>query len=140
MKKVIVALIILVMVGLSVGVYMWNKPHRNIATEDAAFTLNAVQLLTDFQTDYDSAWAKYRDKTISITGKVSDVHVEANAENYLSLDVEDRMGGVICYMDSTSTLKGISVNDLVQIKGKVNGYDPDLFQEVEVKQCTLIEK
>jgi len=140
MKKVIITLVVLVMAGLSVATYLWNKPHRNIASEEAAFTLDAVQLLDDFQTDYDSAWAKYRNQTISITGKVSDVHVESNAENYLSLDVEDRMGGVICYMDSTVTLKGISVNDLVQVKGKVNGYDPDLFQEVEVKECTLVKK
>lgn len=136
MKKIILPVVILVLIGITLGVYFVNKPHRNIAEEVPTVDLEATQLLHNFQENYDSTWVELRDQTITVSGVVSEVSASAKSR-YIAFEVEADFGGVIGYLDTNLTEVNVQPGDKIQLKGKVNGYDPDLFQEVELKECVI---
>jgi hypothetical protein len=55
MKKLVLFGIVALVVGLGVAYYLWNKPHRDIASEDAAFALTADELFDAFEADETAA-------------------------------------------------------------------------------------
>lgn len=136
MKKLLLPLIILVLIGVSLGVYFVNKPHRNIAEEVPAVQLEATELLQNFQENYDSIWVELRDQTITVSGVISEISASGN-NRYIGFEVQTDFGGVIGYLDTNLTEVNVQPGDQVLLKGKVNGYDPDLFQEVELKECVI---
>jgi UDP-N-acetylmuramyl pentapeptide synthase len=68
MKKLVLFGIVALVIGLGVAYYLWNKPHRDIAAEDAAFALTADELFDAFEADETAANAKYLDKVVAVTG------------------------------------------------------------------------
>jgi hypothetical protein len=54
MKKVLIALAVLLVAGAAVGFYLWNKPHENMERAKADMTLQAAQL---FATSHQGAVA-----------------------------------------------------------------------------------
>ncbi|MFY0675147.1 MAG: hypothetical protein JXQ87_17260 [Bacteroidia bacterium] len=136
MKKILLVVGLFTLVGGAVGLYQYNKPHRDVTTEKPAFNVEAQSLLSDFQNKFDEAWAKYGDQTIEISGTILSIE-NASEHKYIALEVGDLMGGVICYIDPSVAQLECKTGEAVTVKGKVNGYDPDILQEVELKQCTI---
>lgn len=123
--------------GAVYGSYQWNKPHRNVQAEAAVAQLQATELLSAFQSNYDSVWNALKDEVILVEGAVATVERENEKVRYISMDVEGAIGGVICYFDSTLTIQSLREGERIIVKGKLNGYDPDILQEVELMHCTI---
>ncbi|HNE30452.1 MAG TPA: hypothetical protein PLW66_14865, partial [Saprospiraceae bacterium] len=68
MKKVILAVLALALVGAGVGYYLWNKPHQDIAASKTDVAIDAKQLFDEFNNDETAATAKYLDKMIAVSG------------------------------------------------------------------------
>lgn len=111
---------------LGIGIYgytMWNKEHRNIAEEKAAFSLTADELFAAYEADEKGSNTKYLDKVISITGKV--VETKQNKEGLHTgvLEAKDAMiGGISVTMakDKNQALtKGQSVTLKCRCTGKL---------------------
>lgn len=120
-------LIIAVAVGAGVGVYLWNKPHKNMARAKADLTVTAVELMADFNTDETAANAKYLDKVIAVSGQVQSVN-EQNGVTTIILEAEDEMAAIMCELDTltptgrtdfapgeTITVKGICAGKTIDI-------------------------
>ncbi|NDI99438.1 hypothetical protein GWA97_10170 [Flavobacterium sp. LaA7.5] len=126
MKKRIVksiAIVLIIVAGLLLFIYNYAyREARNIAEEEAAYTISAQQLLSDYENDTQATDAKYLNKTIAVQGMVTHV-----ADSLITID-----SAVFC---SFSTNKQIKVNDAVTVKGRCIGYD-EIFSEVKLDQCT----
>ncbi|QYJ68739.1 OB-fold putative lipoprotein [Flavobacterium litorale] len=104
-------------------VYMYvYKGARDIATEEAVYTLSAEQLVTDYEADMQAANTKYLNKTIAVAGTVTQV-----ADSILTID-----SAVFC---TFSNKQNIAADEKVTIKGRCIGYD-EIFGEVKLDQCT----
>ncbi len=119
----VITLVFTVIVVMLLFVYGYvYKDARNIASEDAAYTISAQQLVSEYEMDTQSAGAKYLNKTIAVEGTVTHV-----ADSLITID-----SAVFCLFDNKEEIK---VDDVVTVKGRCIGYD-EIFGEVKLDQCS----
>lgn len=128
-KKLIVVVLVLVAI-LFAGYRYLYKGHRDIASESAEFSMTTSQLLSEFKTDGTKANSKYADKTITISGKITDVEAEAN-----SISIDGKLSATFSAADAAKSLK---VGDAVAVKGRFVGYD-DLLEELKLDQSSIAD-
>jgi hypothetical protein len=127
-KKTKQILIALVLVGIIVGGwavwYVFFKPHRDVSTETAAYTLTADELNRAIA---DGKIATYIDKAILVEGEVSEV----DAKHLV-------MGSIVCNFEETSPLDPAkaAVGTKVKVQGRVSTFN-DLMGEVVMDKCTI---
>ncbi|MCP2025314.1 hypothetical protein L1276_000454 [Flavobacterium sp. HSC-32F16] len=132
MKRKKTALIIaIVFIAVSAGIYFYYgylfKEARNIESEAPDFSITAVKLLEDYNSNPKTADSLYLNKTIEITGTVT-----KETDSVITLE-----NTVFCLL--TQKIKTSLINTKVTVKGKCIGYD-ELFEEVKLDQCTVINK
>jgi hypothetical protein len=127
-KKLLVVVPVLIAVGLFAGYKFIYKEHRDISTEEAEFTLTVPTLQNEFTQSDSLANAKYADKTIVVTGKVTAADAASNTitiDGKLSATLKDK-------------ITGDQLQKPVKIKGRFVGYD-DLLEELKMDQVTIIK-
>lgn len=125
MKKIIFAVLILAVIAIGGYLYLY-KGHRDIAAEKAAYEMAATALSEAFLNTPDAAVAQYLDKTIILSGKVT----------------ETMPGGItldkVAYCEfMESTAEAAAMGKTVTVKGRCIGYD-ELLEIVKLDQCTVI--
>lgn len=122
--------VILILIGI-LAIFAYNfvyQEHRSIESEAAAFSLDAKALLSAFQENTPLAESKYLNKTVVITGVISEI-------NTSNLTLND---AVFCSFSSENNLQEIEPNTKISIKGRCIGYD-ELLEQVKLDQCTFSE-
>tara|TARA_R110000787_G_scaffold55942_1_gene128807 strand:+ start:10873 stop:11301 length:429 start_codon:yes stop_codon:yes gene_type:complete len=139
MNKKVKAISIIVLVGISLGIYLYLSftDINTINITDAVSFKNTKSelLLADFKEDEKKADKFYTRKVIEVTGIVKEVSF-LNNRNTLILQGEDKDSGVICDMNSNqidATLK-ITEGQKVTIKGIYKGF----LKDVVMLNCILI--
>lgn len=137
MKKVLLLVLGLAVVGAGVGYYLWNKPHMNLTNTKADVTLDAATLFNEFKADETSANTKYLDKVIAVNGKVKEV-VNDEGTVKISLDTGDPNDFVVrCELSTTTQHPRTAFNagEGVTFKGTCSGFNFDVLLNncVEVK-------
>ena len=125
-NKWVVLLVLLIIAGF-VGYNYLYKDHRDISSEEASFSIGVATLDKDFKENETIANAKYLDKTITISGKITEVDIDANA---LVVDGVLFAGFIESIADSKKDTK-------IELKGRFIGYD-ELLEEFKMDQCTII--
>ena len=69
-KKIILFIIIIGIIG-AIVMYLWNKPHRDIAAAKEDFIISATDFYKEYSANETSANAKYLDKVIAVEGVIS---------------------------------------------------------------------
>lgn len=127
--------------GFSVFLYVFHKPHRNLASEKPAYIVEAKALYTEFNTDETASTAKYADKAIQLKGQIIDLTIN---DNGASIVLSDPTEGISCSFDSITVadnkekLSNIKIGDEVTIKGKCDGFD--MIMGVVLTRCVLVEE
>lgn len=135
MKRILLALIALLLIGAGVGYYMWNKPHQDMNTAKTDVRIDASALFKEYNTDENTCNAKYLDKVIAVSGKVKDV---TNDEGIVKVSLETGSDfGVRCELSATSAHERTSFNpgEQVTFKGTCSGLNFDVLLSncVEIK-------
>ena len=125
MKKWIV-FIILIIIGIVLYHYIYQD-HRNIESEDAEYTLFSNEIINEFKINPSDAETKYLNKTIEISGNISEINT-----NQMTLNQT-------IYCQFSSLKPNYIVNQTVKIKGRFIGYD-SLLEEIKLDQCSIINK
>ena len=126
MRKWIILLVALIITA-TIGYNYIYQDHRDIESEAAEYSMLSSEIAKHFSDDSTSAEQKYLNKTIEVSGTISDV-------NSKDITIEDK---VFCQFNEAleTTLNN---NTNTKIKGRVIGYD-DLLEQVKLDQCTLIK-
>jgi hypothetical protein len=127
-NKWVVLLVLLIIAGF-VGYNYLYKDHRDISSEEASFSIGVATLDKDFKENEASANAKYLDQTITVSGKISEIDLEANA---LVID------GTLFAGFSEPITTDFKKDENVKIKGRFIGYD-ELLEEFKMDQCTIVK-
>jgi len=120
--------------------YVFHKPHRNIAKEKPAYIINAREFYQEFSIDEDSGYEKYGNKVVQVSGNVVDVSLNnSNA----SLVLLDEMEGINCSFDSLAVVKSSEMlsklkrGDEVILKGQCDGFD--MIMGIVLTRCVIIK-
>lgn len=145
-KKIIIILLTLVVLGAIGGAYayyMFQKPVKDFASSKSEIVLEAKTIYTDFVNDENAANAKYvaGDKTIEVTGKISEINKLEDGTASIILDVEDPEGGLSCSLsaESISELDKFANGSVITIKGQCTGFQELISKEVIMIRCGIVE-
>lgn len=119
---ILIAILIIAIVGYN---YLY-KDHRNIESEKVQFSLTAQQMHSEFKNDIDLSQDKYLNKTMEISGLVSE-------KNETEITIDDK---VFCQFSKKITKQGIQPNSKITVKGRFIGYD-DLLEQIKLDQCII---
>ena len=136
MKKLILLALLLGVVGAGVGFMIYNKPHQNMKSAKADFTLPATELFAAYEFNETTANEKYLGKVIEVTGTVQDVQTDEDGTVSLTLDAGGMLGGVICKLDDLSdhARTEFSTGEGVTLKGRCTG----VLMDVVMVRCVEI--
>lgn len=124
-KIIIIAVIAVVLLA---GTWLYKgylyKDVRNISSEAPAVTLTAAALMQQYTNNQQTANAAFLNKTIEITGAVTQA-----ADSTITLNTN-----VVCSFDRKAN--ALVTGKTVTVKGRCIGYD-ELFNEIKLDQCTI---
>jgi len=124
MKKIILILLVLGVIGGGVGFYLYNKPVDKMKSMSVDATLTAEQLFTEFEEDEMKANEKYLDKVLVVKGEVTKTSKDEEKATIL-LDTGDMLANIMCQMEDTE-VDLPAEGDMVSIKGLCTGYLTDV--------------
>ncbi len=105
--------------------YIWYGGARNVAAEDAVFTVSSKSIIDEFDSNIDKSNTKYLEKAIAIKGTVSQI-------NPKQIIIDNT---IVC--DLKESDPSIKKGQLLTLKGRVVGYD-DLMGELKLDQCSVV--
>ena len=126
MKRKRIILIAILLLAFAGYKYIYQE-HRDIQKEAAEFVLASTTIANDFSQNTTEAEKKYLNKTIEISGVVTEI-------NQKDLTLNNR---IFCQFNDTRN-NTLNINDSITIKGRCIGYD-DLLELVKIDQSTVIE-
>jgi hypothetical protein len=138
-------------VALAIGIFLFNKPHRNVQEESVDFSLTATQLVDDYLSDPKVSDEKYlneegKSKIVAVTGEVYSKTLDLNNQVVIVLKRPGDKAGVSCtFMHSTNgSANALSVRQMVTIKGVIRSgasYDADLgiYEDVIIEKCDVLK-
>ena len=141
LKYLILFAIVAIIIAVGVTLYMFNKPHRNIANEKADYTISAAAMVAEYIDDETSSDTKYLDKVISIEGELIDKEVKESGSVVLLFI--DNYEGLCATFDSSyvsnnpDLINSILPGNSIKVKGKCDGFL--MLQGVMLNKCVLIE-
>ena len=128
MKKIIILILVLALAGFFGYRYVYQS-HRDIQSEKATFTVDAVALAEEFSEDLKASSEKYLNKTMSVTGQLTEIEG----------DVVMLENAVYCIFDVDHKIPVSKLNTIYTIKGRCIGYD-ELLEVIKLDQSSIIKK
>ena len=125
-KKILIGLIVLVVLVFGAYKYVY-KSHRDISSEEANYNVTVSSLNNEFKQSDSLTLIKYRDKTINLSGKITNIDI-ANK----SIVIDEKMNAVF----TDSIPKSIQLDQTVTVKGRFIDYD-DLLEEFKMDQVSI---
>lgn len=137
MRNLIIAIVAVGLVSFGVGIYFWTKPVASLEKSKADVSVTAVKLMSDFESNEETANELYLDKVVEVSGKVSEVKSSETGVTIM-LESESMMGGVTCgFKEGAVSLAELSgeVGSTIKVKGQCTGY----LMDVILERCVLME-
>lgn len=135
-KIVLLSAFILALTGIMMGVYMYNKPHKDIRSVKPDYVIKAEDLQKEFGANESAASAKYLNKIVEVTGTIT--YINANEEKILSITLKtgDQISSVICSPGETIKPGKLTPGRNVTVRGEMSGY----LMDVVLNNCVIINK
>lgn len=132
MKKTLIPLLVLAIIGGAYALYSYNKGPRDLNAEKSEMSITADELLSEFALDEQSANEKYLDKIMEVEGIVSDVTLDEVTT--ILLETGDIMSSIACEMASGMKMDNVEAGSKIRIKGQCTGF----LSDVILVKCVII--
>jgi preprotein translocase subunit YajC len=122
LKRILIG--ILALVVILAGVYWYVATDKFSDTKDrkAAYTLNVLDLIHEFQQNGSVANKKYTDKIITVSGTVSEIEAADTTLNIKFIDKATGSYAIFAFQQQhAAEAKSVKVGDNVSIKGSCSG-------------------
>lgn len=119
------------------GIYLFNKPHKNVSRAKPDYTMEAKALFTEFEEREEEANKAYLDKVLQISGTVKEVTADDEGGLSVTLDTGNDFFGVVCELQESSkwTREDFKAGQEVTFKGLCSG----MLMDVVLVRCVRIE-
>ena len=109
-----------------------NKPTvANKEEIDSEKPVRSTELVDAFRKDKEAANAKYKDKIILISGKITNIN-DVVGVKALNLRDSDNAIGLQTYLADAADVKKVKVGDEVTVRGKVRGDALDVIDNAVI--------
>ena len=135
-RKIFLSLLIAVILSLIGGwyyVFVYSKNHHRDAADEKGIVVNAADVAAEYQSNEQSANAKYLDKALEVTGEVMEVGKNQEGKTTVALKTNDIMTTVFC------TLKDSTANVLPNQKITIKGICIGFISDVKIKDAMVIK-
>ena len=134
-KKIIIGILVLGIIGAFIAYKMYNKPHVNVEEVSADISITADKILNDFSSDENLANLKYLDKIIEVKGVISEINIE---KGIITIETNDDFGSVICHLSEEASRKisGLQEGQIIVVKGICTGF----LMDVILVKCEFINQ
>lgn len=150
-KQIGVLILTGILIGESIGAYMWFKPHRNVQSTEVYAEIKVKDLVNEFSNNNAAANEKYlssdgNSKVLIVEGRVSRITKNQEGVNVLILKEKNAEVGVSATFtkETSAHVNGIKEGDVIRIKGAItagNSYakDLDLYEHAVLIQCDVVK-
>ncbi len=118
LKKTVIILCILILIGVSVAFYLWNKPHQDIA-HAVGIKTDAVTLYNVFITDSIAAKKKYIQQVIEVSGTINNISKNQQNQMVTLINTDTNGAFINCTLEQESNT--LQVGQSISIKGICTG-------------------
>jgi hypothetical protein len=125
-KNILLIALGVLAIGLSVAVYLWNKPHRNVQNEKSSAQMSVESLKAEIAGN-PAAIDTYLDRVLELKGVVTeaaDDHIVLEEFAYIEL------------LESGN--QGLEPGQTVAVKARVVSFD-DLFGQLRLDQGAVLK-
>jgi hypothetical protein len=139
-------------IGVSVGLYLYFMPHRDVQKSATDYKLSASELVTEYLADGNAANKKYlaedgESKILEITGTVARISEDFTGRKVVLLREKGDKAGVSCTFlpDATANAEKLTKGQKVTIKGVIRSgvsfdRDLDMYLNAVVDNSDVITK
>ena len=151
LKKALLGIGVLALIGGGVVYYMFNQPHRDVQSQSADYSYEASVIVNEYLTDAKQANEKYLDsegdsKILQITGTVASISTDFNDQKVILLQGASDKAGVSCTFpkETGASAEGVTKGQTITVKGVIRSgasYDEDLemYENVNLDKCKVIK-
>lgn len=125
MKKILIPLLVIVIIGAGIGYYMYNKPVASLEKKKPDVSVTANQIIADYESDEKAANDKYLGKVVEVSGKVSTI-MDEGGKVKVHLETDNPMALVICELEDGKDAGHIQAGEQAKVKGLCSGYLSDV--------------
>lgn len=126
MRKVILFILMLGIIGAGVGYYMYNKPVASLEKKKPDVEVSASKLIEDYEADETAANTTYLGKVVQVSGKIADITAEEGKKK-VQLETSNPISMIICELEDGTSAEQLKTGDEVIIKGLCTGYLSDVI-------------
>lgn len=130
-KRIALGLSLAVIAVAVAIIFVWNKPHRDAASEKGT-RVTAAALQQAYTTNEAAANARYLDKTLEVSGTVAGTEKNQDGKTVVYLD--DALSGVGCTLRDAGAV--VSEGQAIVVKGFCSGTNG---MGVTMRECVVVE-
>lgn len=121
-KKMVVAFFILAIIGIGAVWYIFTEKFGDTSAQKAAFTVNASELIKEFEQDPALANKKYTEQIIVVNGIVTEIESADTTANIKFVDTTSGSYIIFAFQQQhIAEAKQLKEGDKVSIKGSCSG-------------------
>ena len=141
-RRLLISILILAGTGAAIYWYIATEKFADTKDREAAFSVNAIYFIREFRKDDSVSNKKYREKIISVNGRVSELESPDSATvNIKFIDTTTGDYTIFAFQEQyLSEAKSVKVGDSVSVKGSCSGsIYSDLLDAYNIGfiRCTL---
>ncbi|MGI9549907.1 MAG: OB-fold protein [Aurantibacter sp.] len=136
-KSLVLVFLMVIILGLALAIYYYNKPHVDVKQSEAAYVLTAHNLISAYMQNETETDQKYSEHVLQVKGAIFEIStLKGNA--VITLKDENLESSIICHMmpeENMSVLRKLQKGQDIEIKGICTGY----LLDVIMVRCTLVK-
>lgn len=140
-KGTLIGILILLFISAGVYWYLANEKFSDTGKKKSAYTINAPELIKEFQKNDNAANKRYADKIITVNGTVSEIETADTTVNIKFIDTATGSYIIFAFQEQhLAEAKSVKVGDNISVKGSCSGgiYSEILGTEaITFKRCTV---
>jgi len=122
LKKILITLLGLAMIFACIYWIVATEKFADTKDRKAAYTVNALNFISEFQENDIAANEKYSDKIITVNGRVSEIEAADTALNIKFIDTTTGSYAIFAFQQQhLAEAKTIKPGDSVSVKGSCSG-------------------
>ncbi len=123
------------LVGLFIGLYMYNLEAEDLQKAKPEFVITAAGLQKAFEDNEAAANTKYSDKIIEVSGIIESVKPGEDEAVSITLKTESPLSAVICTFQSGTAPAVFKIGDQITVRGKYSGFLMDIL----LNNCVVVK-
>jgi hypothetical protein len=118
LKKILIAVMVVAVIGVCTGIFMWYKPHKKVENA-TGIIITAAQLSREYTANEKDADVKYLNKAIEVSGPVSEIDTNQDGGLMVILQTASADGGVQCALRDKNVK--VAKGENITVKGFCSG-------------------